>query len=256
VVGFCEHGFAEGPSTAPSTQIAADTPVRLRALAAKPPERVGLLLAAGLLLSGQNRLAWVEAEQCGAGLSSDEVLVARCIRAWAMSNDGMPRLAAEDLEQALASSELKAGLGQEQLGSVHFLLACMHAHERRYAEADREFVIAVQTWPDNPAVVFVTGERLAADGQYEKAAQSLEKSAQGTRQQWLAEILAARAREIRDGKSDARSLIADPKLLLEVTIRGLTESGKDALAATIAKWRDAAAGTAGAAGGDMGVEKR
>jgi len=84
----------------------------------------------------------------------------------------------------------------------------------------------MRAWPDNPVCVFLTGERLAADGRYEKAAESLEKQAAGTQYEWLARRLTARARQVRDNKGEAAPLFTDTGFLCDVMIHCVGEKAQ------------------------------
>ena len=50
------------------------------------------------------------------------------------------------------------------LGSIHLVAALLYLDSRDYKRADVEIVRAMKVWPNNPVSVFLTGERLAADG--------------------------------------------------------------------------------------------
>jgi hypothetical protein len=142
--------------------------------------------------------------------------------------NGFPRLAVEQGELAAAAGgEDPKSMGPEWLGMIHFVLAYEHGRQGEWAKADHELVHLMQVWPDNPLAVFLTGEKLAADGQYEQAADSLEKAAAGTQGEWLAKKLAARAREVRDHKGDAKPLFTDTRFLCDVLVFCVAEKAKE-----------------------------
>jgi hypothetical protein len=79
--------------------------------------------------------------------------------------------------------------------------------------------------------VFLTGERLAADGEYAKAADSMELAAKGTEGDWLAERIAKRARDVRDHPGESPSLVYDTDFQREVVFHYLAEAAKKSPAA-------------------------
>jgi hypothetical protein len=99
--------------------------------------------------------------------------------------------------------------GQKIEATICLLLACECIQKREMREADKYLTLAARAWPNSPLLVFVTGERLAADGQYEQAADSLEKSASTAAQQQFAELLRDRARKMRDSRGAPDSLLGD-----------------------------------------------
>jgi hypothetical protein len=79
--------------------------------------------------------------------------------------------------------------------------------------------------------VFLTGERLAANGEWVKAANSLEAQAAGTGNEWIARQLARRARDLRDGKGNSQAPALDSGFLLEVAIHATVQTAKNSAAA-------------------------
>ena len=98
-------------------------------------------------------------------------------------------------------------------------------------QADLELARAVQIWPNNPVAVYLTGERLAADGLYEKAADCLERACRDTKQQRLAERIARRAREVRDRGESAEPLLTDFGFLCDVAVGYVADAAKESEAA-------------------------
>jgi hypothetical protein len=79
----------------------------------------------------------------------------------------------------------------------------------------------MQIWPNNPVSVFLTGERLAANGERVKAADSLEQRARDSEDAWFAERVAERARELRGSEGEGQTLLHDKRFMTEVALRYL-----------------------------------
>ena len=217
----------------------------LDALAKNPSPKLAMMAALASLLTGQETLALYEIESVEAGSGKlyetpEAVIGLRTLRGVILSSNDFPKLAVEELESAAegagAESEL---IGPELLGSVHLLLAARHIRSGNLKQADGNIARSLRVWPNNEVAVFLTGERLAADGKTEEAAASLEKLAAGTKSEALAARIAARARAIRSGESG--SLIGDPKLLRELLVHYvLTKEGRSAVARSLKRALDAA----------------
>lgn len=93
-------------------------------------------------------------------------------------------------------------------------------------QADCATMGSLQALPNNPVAVFLTGERLAASGEPEQAADSLEAAARGTRAEWLAERIARRARELRDDPHASGTLVHDGAFLRDVVLFALSEAAQ------------------------------
>ena len=111
------------------------------------------------------------------------------------------------------------------------LLAGVYLRANEFDGADREVALAIKAWPGNSLSVFLTGEVMMMNGDYEKAAVSLENAAAGTDREWLAAMVAARAREIRDRKEETPRLFTDKAFLREVLLRFILEEAKKSEAA-------------------------
>lgn len=189
------------------------------AIGSKPPQIFSALFALAFLLAGRNQLALYEIEMVGpeAAKTPDEKSAYHVLRGVTLSMNGLPNLGAEQMEKGVAAGNQDAKkVGPQWLAAVHMLLAWNYISQRELKKADLEIVRATQAWPDNPVAVFLTGERLAADGQYEEAADSLEKATKGTKHEWLAKKLSARAREVRDKKGAAEPLFFDTGFMCNV----------------------------------------
>ena len=118
---------------------------------------------------------------------------------------------------------------------LHLLLAASHLQEKDYAAADRELGRAIRIDPNNPVAVFLTGERLLADGQREAAAESLEKAAAGTQHAWVAEAIAQRVRQLRDSSAPAEPVFLSGPFLRSIIVRYLKE-GTDSGTRVVGTW--------------------
>ena len=194
----------------------------LRNMSDRPPARLGLLLSMVYCLGGQTQLALVETELLEpSALESPEDLTAyRVLHALVLSRSGLARLASIEVElmRAEGATQEAAEDLQEDLGAIHLVLAYVHLENREYREADLELVRAMQAWPNNAVCMFLTGERQAATGEYEKAAESLEAAAQAPAAKWLSARLAERARRLRDKRGEAEPLLTDPAFIRDFAL--------------------------------------
>ncbi|MCE5324847.1 MAG: hypothetical protein LLG01_00375 [Planctomycetaceae bacterium] len=201
----------------------------MNAMAEMPPPMTGVVLAVGHLSSGSMNAALYEVEMLNPNPTSPQL---RCgyhlLRGVVLSANGMPLLGAQEVEQCAAAADANPTMtGPQLLSTIHLILAYDHCTKRDLRSADLEVVRAMRAWPDNPMTVFLTGERLAADGKYEQAAESLEKSAKGAEHEWIAQKLAARARHVRDKKGDAEPLFSDTGFLCAVMVQYGGDSAKE-----------------------------
>ena len=228
----------------------------LEKMADSPPREIAAMLAATYLIAAQKDLALYEIE--GLDLNEladrDRKLICQVIRSAVLSSNGYKGLSVEYMHATIEEHKNtkvinnlrgtehtieKVDDPQEMLGLLHLGLAYLHLQEKRYEEADREMVNAITIWPNNPLTAFLTGERLLADGKKEEAAESLEAAAAGSEYEWLAEMIAERAKEIRDGKDDSESLVYSARIIGELVMRTMIEKSKDSKASKKLKgWLD------------------
>lgn len=202
----------------------------LRSLVEQDPAGLATYLACVLVLTRQDGLALIEIDRVDPKSLKDpgQILVDCILRGIILRLNGFPESAGETFMTAglAATPEAAKGFGQELQAGIHLLLAADHIQKKEYEIADIEIVRAMKAWPDNPVAVFLTGERLAATGEREAAARSLEASVAGTDQEWIAKRVAARARELRDGQGPAEPLIYDSGILRDVALWFIWQAAK------------------------------
>jgi len=189
----------------------------ISAFGKEPPKEMPLFLAVALFLSLRSDPALYEIEMVdAAALETEEYrLTYRVLRALIYRTNGFSRLAMREVEvlsdsEGTYDPELQAGL--------HLMSAYFFLHDKEYTKADLEIGRAMQADPNNPLAVYLTGERLAADGEWEKAVESLEAAAAGSEDEWLANRIAQHAREVRDSRGEAQPLLLDKQFLAAVTL--------------------------------------
>ncbi len=187
----------------------------MRRLGEEPPPELRLFLAAAFLVTARDRMALWEIEACDpdALRTRELAAAARVLRGLIYRLHGCPILAEEQLHAAFVSDTEQIAWGAELQGGVHLLLAAFAISNDDLGKADQELARAIRVSPDNPIAAFLTGERRAADGEWEEAAESLEKLAAETKNEDLARVIAERAREIRDGKGPPPTFLSDPDLI-------------------------------------------
>lgn len=195
--------------------------LQLRQWSTNPPVEANAFLSMALLTVGQRDLALVEVETMRTNdvATPNGAMLHHGARAFVYVLQGWDRLAIQEAEKlaAVAPQSDYAVSGTDLVALAHVMIAGDAILKHEWLKADRSIAEAVRLSPDNQVVVFMTGERLAANGEWEKAAESLEASAQGSGDEWLAQKLAQRARELRDGRGSADRLVMDPEFLFEVS---------------------------------------
>jgi hypothetical protein len=214
--------------------IAAD----LRAVGEAPPPAI---LAEGLafafILARKKEFALYEIETVdpdAAKRNRNEETGYRLLRGYIYSANGLQLLAAEEVNKApLIDAKDNPEYGPQILAGMHLAVAAIHIDNKDYEEADRAIVRAMRAWPNNPVSVFLTGEQQAASGEYEKAAQSLEQAAKGTKNEWLAEKIARRARDLRDNPGKGETLLHDHAFIAELLLDYLAIAAKESETARV-----------------------
>jgi hypothetical protein len=192
----------------------------MSAFAEAPPPRIALYVAGALFLAGRSGPALYEISAIdeSALATGEEKLIFRVARALIYRANGFSRLAVFEVEQMAGAEgkydpELQAGL--------HLVSAYFFVRDKEYAKADLEISRAMRADPDNPVAVFLTGERLAASGEWEKAAESLESASRGMEHDWLAKRIAQRAREVRDSRGTTEPLVLDKRFAVGLALEFL-----------------------------------
>jgi hypothetical protein len=195
------------------------------------PEQFSQFLSLALLLAGQKDLALYEIEQVDEEeiATKDRKLYFHLLHGIIYSLHDWQHLAVLEVEKI--STEQNRESSEQLLAAVHLVLAYFYFDSKEYEAVDRETVRAMQIWPNNPVSVFLTGERLAATGEYEKAADSLEEAARGSEQEWIAQRIALRARKLRDQNGEGQTLLHDDQFMREVVLHYIWVAAKESEAA-------------------------
>lgn len=146
--------------------------------------------------------------------------------------EGWNHLASQEAErfsEVFATSEGPVE-GRMLVAVLHAFMAYEAGSTRQFIKMDAEIAQSIRAWPENPMLVFLTGEKLASNGEWEKAAESLEASAAGTKDEWVAKRLAERARELRDGRGSTKAFALDARFLIPFAAQCLATRAKDSTA--------------------------
>ena len=206
-----------------------------RSWSTNPPMEFRALLGLSLAMAGQGDCALYEFEAVDpAALKSTNALrIYHGGRALLCAMNGWNHLATSEAEAFGRCTVPSDGpFNDKQFSALlHAFLAYDAFKKGESDRMDAELSRSLQAWPDNPAVVYLTGERLAANGEWEKAAASLEAQAAGTQNEAVAKRLAQHARELRDGKGGSKELLGDGRLLVQLAVQSALASAKDSEAA-------------------------
>jgi thioredoxin-like negative regulator of GroEL len=120
--------------------------------------------------------------------------------------------------------------GRMLVALLHAFMAYEAGSKRQFIKMDSEIAQSIRAWPENPMLVFLTGEKLASNGEWEKAAESLEASAAGTKDEWVAKHFAERARELREGRRNTKTFAMDARFLIPFAAQCLATQATDSTA--------------------------
>jgi hypothetical protein len=179
--------------------------------ARNPSPPVNLMLALVLILSGDDTLALVELQAMDAQqLNARDRQALGLLRSSAYRLHGCRQLAERDIEMLFPEGEKadpdKNGVTLQ--ACLHLCVGVAALKARDYEAVDMEIARATRAWPNNPVVVFLTGEKQAASGDYEKAAESLESALPELKEKdpELFALITQRVREVRDKKGKAEPI--------------------------------------------------
>ncbi|MEI7728451.1 MAG: hypothetical protein WCO56_02720 [Verrucomicrobiota bacterium] len=233
------HAITATNGTSIWFQVAAD----LRG-ASKDLRTVHLLLATGWVLASYNDFALFEIEQIGSQYGRSPVqekeskILYQALRTILLAQAGLPRLS------LLEADYLSATLKTNQLASAEVEMGArlvVFFYTLRAGEldlADTQLKEIIRTQPNHPLVVYLTGEKLLADGQREKAADSMETFAGSVSDPAMAERVMKRVRDIRDGRPSA-SLLTDDQFMKAVFLYYFKSAAIDsAPARRVTEWLD------------------
>lgn len=214
----------------------------LRANSLHPPAQIPLMLALVYVVGQRDELALVEIQSSDpATLPADMRGLFHLLRGVIYRVHGLPRLGQQEFDRiAGATASIGGRSGPELQAGVHLILTLVALKEKDLSRADLELSRALKVWPNNPVAVFITGERLLADGQREAAAESLEK-AMGGASEWSAKLIARRAQAIRDTKGPPQPLLLDRGLWRDLVFGYVMEAARqNSLAKPLEGWLKAA----------------
>ena len=207
----------------------------LRHWSTNPPMEFRAFLGLTFVFAGSRDFALAEFESVEAGSlrGTNALRIYHGGRALLYAMQGWSRLAAREAGAFSPYAEFSQGPvnGKQLLVLVHAFLAYDALKQREFERLDAEISQSLRAWPDNPLMVYLTGEQLAANGEWEKAAASLEAQAAGSQDAWLAKLLARRARDLQDGQGSAKTLLLDGQFLTEVAAHFTINAAQNSAAA-------------------------
>jgi len=223
-------------SLADGTMDWATVTATLRRASGQPvPASLHAALAFGWLCLGRTGWALCEVKDCtddpSAPLKTRQALFA--LRGFVYRFNELDALATQQFEDlaGLDGSANAAAEGQQIEGLVHLALAFHYLDGKRYREADVALMRATQVWPNNPIAVLLTGEIQSANGEYEEAQATLDRVHGSVDDVWLAQVIRARARQIRDSHKPPEPLFHDPKVMSAITLCALGEAARESAVA-------------------------
>ncbi|HLP03671.1 MAG TPA: hypothetical protein VK163_16710, partial [Opitutaceae bacterium] len=196
---------------------------RLETFAAREPGEFSLGLALAYAALGKGGFALVELERAEvAPFDRPELApLVPLARALTFSRLGFTELAAREAAKLSGDDEH----GRQLLAVVHAALAYGYASEKDWKQMDRELGEAVRIWPNNPLVVYLTGERLLADGRREQALETFARTA-GPDAAWLAPLVERRIRAVRDSQAEVPPLVLDHTFLVKAALLALASEAE------------------------------
>jgi hypothetical protein len=213
----------------------------MNGMAAKPPSELAASLCLGYMIMGQWQLALYEID----GVDPNHIPVPRGVRAspqechivyhigrgLAYRANGFSHMAMREFRSLASEGTGKPEMETDEglMGTAHFVSALAFLQAGEYRQGDLEMAEAIRAEPNGPLAWILTGERLAAGGDYPEAVKSLEgvMSYIGKDDPWLAERIGDRVREIRDKKGDAEPLVCDADFLCRIIMHYIGEAARE-----------------------------
>jgi hypothetical protein len=220
----------------------------LRASSTNPPPGMGMALALAYAVGGLTDFALCEIETVKESQlpSTNSRSLYHVERGALFALHGWDRSAARELAQSveLAPNGWKTAGVTQAVSVVHFWLAEQSLNRANYVQADIETGEVLKAWPDNPLVTLAISDKMAANGQWQKAADLLDERAHNLKNQWLATHLTRRALDIRKAQGPAPQLFSDATLLLEFAAHA---AGDSTTAKNLLQWLEQAKALSGQA---------
>ncbi len=204
------ESFGRLPAAAAGEKDWTAVAAELRKFADKPPSNLRLLITLVLLLKTDFDLALTEIESVDPKAMEDDGnrCLSHALCGLAYLSQGWPMLGAEQFDRVQKLSETSE-FAPETACTVQLILALAYLREQQWQEADRALAAASRAWPDNPLTVYLTGERLLANGRREEAKDSFEKALAGSGGELLAKHVAERLKHVRDHPEDIEAGLLD-----------------------------------------------
>lgn len=196
-------------------------------------------IALAYMLIGGKRFALYELESIDEASLDTPKEQARffALRGVVRGLSGFEYLGIRDLELAEKLFDADGeGMDDRTRAGLRLFMSAVHMYNNKLAQADALLGKINRKYPNNPVAVFLTGERLAANGEHEKAAASLEAVLANTKHKWLADQIAERAKQFRDNPDQAKPLLFDEVFFLGLAKAYILDSADESKA--LAKLKD------------------
>ena len=202
----------------------------LKTFAESPPTDLRLLMAFLMLVGMDFDSAFYEIEAIPVAQlkTLEERAFHLLIRGGSYLGQGYGQLAIAEFELADSLSDnpdLK--LDPARKCGLHLFMSLYFLREKRWSDADRSLASANRAWPDNPVVVYLTGERQIASNDYAAADESFAKALRGTDYEWLAERISARVKRLRDNPASLEPVLFDYHLMADLTWSFIKNKSKE-----------------------------
>lgn len=199
----------------------------LDGFAEKPPEHLTYALVSGFGIMTKFKWALIELDMIDSSqFSEDDKRRYTIARSVLLSFNDFPELATRELSSVDENSVKDQTHDRNFLASAHALLMLYRIMKLDFGGAEKELVRIMRLVPNSPLVVFLTGERIAASGEPEKAAKSIETLQALQGHEWFGKMLADRAKALRDKGGEAEPLFTDKKFLVSLAVGFLKNESK------------------------------